>query len=482
MKRYIYHFFSGRTIQSKLILIFSVIIILFNIVTVSIYVSSTQLMQNYYESFESLLRMNSISQTARDLSDHAKAYVLEQEDADLDEYYESRTQLKELVLPLKDETVPIKYKNYTNMVDALIDESELTIGFVLREDIEQYTARMKEVQNTANYIQETTLELQDESLMEYQSLYLDMQRRNESFKYFTITLLITTIMLGGYIAVQFSRSIHKPVQKLSDAAKEVSHGKFDGEPVHVQSSDELKLLGDSFNTMRSNIQGLIKEIKDQSEQDMLMKELELKHLQNQINPHFLFNTLNTVSKMAYLEDANATSRLIESLATMMRYSLGDLNHMVDLQEEIKMVTNYVHIQSIRFMERIEFYIDAIEEKSQVLIPRLTIQPLVENAFIHGIESLEEGGKIEVLVSEEAGDIIIEVRDNGVGISPEQQQKLLHNDNQEHVGHVTGIGLSNVYKRLQLFYQREDVLEIDSNIGKGTTIRLRIPKVQGGDAE
>src|SRR5690625_3375575 len=203
MKRYIYHFFSGRTIQSKLILIFSVIIILFNIVTVSIYVSSTQLMQNYYESFESLLRMNSISQTARDLSDHAKAYVLEQEDADLDEYYESRTQLKELVLPLKDETVPIKYKNYTNMVDALIDESELTIGFVLREDIEQYTARMKEVQNTANYIQETTLELQDESLMEYQSLYLDMQRRNESFKYFTITILITTNMLGCYLAVQF---------------------------------------------------------------------------------------------------------------------------------------------------------------------------------------------------------------------------------------------------------------------------------------
>ncbi|GAA0291805.1 sensor histidine kinase YesM [Gracilibacillus halotolerans] len=482
MKKHLYHYFSGRTIQSKLTLIFAVIIILFNIVTISIYVSSTQLMQNYHDSFETLLRMNSISQTARDLSDHTKSYVLEQEETDLEDYYNSRLHLKELVLPLKDEGIPIRYKNYTNMVDALIDESELTIGFVLREDIEQYTARMKEVQNTANYIQETTLELQDESLMEYQTLYRDMERRNKSFKYFTISLLITSIMLGGYIAARFSRSIHKPVRKLSDAAKEVSYGKFDGEPVHVYSSDELKLLGDSFNTMRSNIQGLIKEIKNQSEQDMLMKELELKHLQNQIHPHFLFNTLNTVSKMAYFEDAPATSKLIESLATMMRHSLGDLNHMVDLQEEIKMVRNYVHIQSVRFMERVEFYMDPLAEDVHVPIPRLTIQPLVENAFIHGIESLEEGGKIEVLLREELADIIIEVRDNGVGISDEQQKRLFQGDNQEHVGHVTGIGLSNVYKRLQLFYQRDDVLEIDSTIGEGTTIRLKIPKQVGGDAE
>lgn len=482
MKKYLYHFLSGRTIQSKLILIFAIIIILFNVVTISIYVSSAQLMQNYYESFESLLRLNSISQTARDLSDHTKAYVLEQEETDLKAYYDSRLELKELVRPLKDESTPIRFKNYTNMVDALIDESELTIGFVLREDIEQYTARMKEVQNTAYYIQETTLELLDESLMEYQTSYRDMQRRNESFKYFTISLLITSIMLGGYIAVQFARSIHKPVQKLSDAAKEVSYGKFDGEPVHIHSSDELKLLGDSFNTMRSSIQGLIKEIKDQSEQDMLMKELELKHLQNQIHPHFLFNTLNTVSKMAYLEDAHATSRLIESLATMMRHSLGDLNHMVDLQEELKMVRNYVHIQSVRFMERVEFYMDPLAEHLHVPIPRLTIQPLVENAFIHGIESLEQGGKIEVLIREEKDFIMIEVRDNGIGISKQQQEWLLKGNHQEHVGHVTGIGLSNVHKRLQLFYQRDDVLEIESDVGEGTTIRLKIPKQQRREAE
>src|SRR5690606_38428030 len=139
----------------------------------------------------------------------------------------------------------------------------------------------------------------------------------------------------------------------------------------------------------------------------------------------------------------------ESLATMMRHSLGDLNHMVDLQEELKMVRNYVHIQSVRFMERVEFYMDPLAEHLHVPIPRLTIQPLVENAFIHGIESLEQGGKIEVLIRDEKDFIMFEVRDNGIGISKQQQEWLLKGNPQEHVGHVTGIGISNVHKRLQL---------------------------------
>ncbi|WP_058308656.1 sensor histidine kinase [Gracilibacillus massiliensis] len=480
MRNWFYKHISGRTIQSKLTLIFAAIMILFNIVTISIYVSSSQLQQQYHDSFESLLRLNTISQTAIKLSDTTKTYVLERDDPSLEQYYQNRTTLKQQVEPLLTDSTPIQYKNYINMIDALIYQSELTVGFVLRDDMEQYTAHMKEVQSTANYIQQTTLELLDTSLTDYQTLYLDMQKRNEAFKYFTISLLITTIMCGVYLAIRFGRGIHRPIQMLSKAAKEVSSGKFAGELVVIESNDEFRLLGDSFNTMRSNIQSLIKEIKDQSEQEMLMKDLELKHLQNQIHPHFLFNTLNTVSKMAYLEDARSTSNLIDSLASMMRHSLGDLKKFVHLQDELKMVTDYVHIQRMRFMERIEFHVDPLADHLNVAIPRLTLQPLVENAFIHGLEALEDGGRIDVLIHESDTVVVIEVCDNGIGISPEKQAKLIKMEDDQHIGHVTGIGLANVIKRLQLFYQKENVLEIESEVGKGTVIRLKIPKYRKGE--
>ncbi|WP_208586155.1 sensor histidine kinase [Gracilibacillus suaedae] len=470
---------NGRTIKSKLTLIFAGIIILFNIVTISIYVSSTQLMQQYHQEFETLLNLNTISQSAQDLSDKTKAYVLSGEQEDLVAYYEARETFHDRTAPIMQETNSVRYKNYINLIDALRYQTELTIGFVLRDDMERYSMHVKEVQQTTSYIQKSTLELLDGSLTEYQSLYADIRERNEAFKYFTLYLLITSIILGAFITVRFSRGIHLPVQALSQAAKEVSVGKFDGKSIRIQSPDELKLLGDSFNKMRDNIRNLIKEIKDQSEQERLMKELELKHLQNQIQPHFLFNTLNTVSKMAYLEEARTTSHLIDSLASMMRHSLGDLKKTTTLKDELKMVEDYVAIQKMRFMERIEFDMDPLPEDCNMPLPRLTLQPLVENAFIHGLESLEEGGKISVHFKTYHSGVIVEVTDNGAGMPEAKRSQLIQSttETEQHVGHMTGIGLVNVIKRLQMFYQTEDVLEIDTSVGKGTTIRLYLPDKQ-----
>ncbi|MGP4038833.1 histidine kinase [Gracilibacillus sp. D59] len=470
---------NGRTIQSKLTLIFAGIIILFNIVTISIYVSSTQLMQQYHQEFETLLNLNSISQSAQDLSDKTKAYVLSGEEQDLEAYYEARETFKERTDPIMQQTNSIRYKNYINLIDALRYQTDLTTGFVLRDDMERYSMHVKEVDQTSSYIQESTLELLDGSLTEYQSLYADIRERNEAFKYFTLYLLITSIILGAWITIRFSRGIHRPVQALSLAAKEVSVGKFDGKSIRIQSPDELKLLGDSFNKMRDNIRNLIKEIKNQSEQERLMKELELKHLQNQIQPHFLFNTLNTVSKMAYLEEARSTSNLIDSLASMMRHSLGDLKKTTTLKEELKIVEDYIAIQKMRFMERIEIDMDQLPEDCDIPLPRLTLQPLVENAFIHGLESLEEGGRISIRIQTNHSGVIVEVADNGAGMTEEKRRQLLQTtaENDQHVGHMTGIGLVNVIKRLQMFYQTEGVMEIDSSLGNGTIIRLYLQNKQ-----
>ncbi len=406
--------------------------------------------------------------------------MLEQDEKNAELYFLEKTALQKEQRKLADVfhyAEETKMKNYQDLIDTFIHESELTMGFVLREDIENYTKHLEEARVSAGYIQELALELIDVELTAYQSFYKDFQVRNGYFVMFIVFLFLTTITLAVLFALWFANGITRPLDKLSSAAKEVARGDLIGEPVEIQSNDELRLLGDAFNHMRANIHELVREIKDQSELDQLLKEMELKHLQNQINPHFLFNTLNTISKMAYLENANATSRLIDSVAALLRHSLDEIDKEVTLKEELEIVEDYFRIQKTRFSERIQFVTKIDETCLAIEIPRLTLQPLVENAFIHGIESREEGGRITIQVKQTQNEVIVEVSDDGEGMSGVEIQRLLSlvERKEDHVGHSTGIGLTNVIRRLQLFYQKSDVVEIESEVGQWTTIRLFLPK-------
>ncbi|MBD1382889.1 sensor histidine kinase [Metabacillus arenae] len=474
-----------KTIRNKLLLYFFVFVVLFNIVSVSIYFSSSRMLNEYNRSFERFLLLNEISQQAASVYDVVNAYVVEKDQSFLKEFQTLKLEFlqnKESLGEKLDEIDEIQLKKYQNLMSTLITESELTMGFMIRDDLNQYTFHLRETRNTSSYIQESTIQLIDLELSEYQVSYEEMKKRNEAFKWFTLFLFISTVLLAVFLALWFSKGITRPIHRLSQAAREISVGKLDGQEVVVESNDEMKLLSDTFNHMRQNIRELIVEIKEKSELDQLLNELELKHLQNQINPHFLFNTLNTISRMAYLEDAKVSSRLIESVSTLLRYSLGDLKKSVTLREEVNVVREYFYIQKTRFADRIQFVTTIDEEGLDLKVPSLTLQPLIENSFIHGVESYEEGGVITLRVSDHGDHVSVEVSDNGVGMGKQKIQNLLlmQGDEENHVGHSTGIGLKNVIRRLQLFYKNEDVVHILSKLGEGTTITLRLPK--GGNAK
>ncbi|RTR27575.1 HAMP domain-containing protein [Robertmurraya yapensis] len=467
-----------KSIRDKLIVYFFVFAALFTVVSISIYFSSSRLMNEYHNSFNHFLVLNGVSQTTTSLSESTRDYVIERKDEDLERYFQLLTELKKQKVELEEnsrEREQIQTKNYLNLIDAFVMETELAVGFVLLDDIQSSTAHLKEEQRMAAYIQETTLQLINTKLSDYQSFYNDLQHRNSSFQLFILFLFLTTVILGAFMAIRFAQGINKPIQILSKEAKEVSLGNFHTEPINIKTNDELKLLGDSFNKMKFSIRELIEEMKEKSEQERLMKELELKHLQNQINPHFLFNTLNTVSKMAYLEDAKSTSDLIDSVGAILRHSLGDIDKEVTLKDEVKIACEYLNIQRSRFFERIKFVIDLDERCLDIPIPRLTLQPLIENVFIHGIESNEKGGTVRLSVYASEKHIVVEVADDGVGMSDEQiKQVLSSSDTKTHTGHSTGLGLNNVIRRLQLFYHENEIVEIESEIDVGTVIRLLLP--------
>ncbi|MFT4416235.1 sensor histidine kinase [Fredinandcohnia humi] len=481
-------------IRTKLLIYFMVVFVLLNSVAFIFYKSSEKIVSEYDDSFEQFLLLNDISQQVNLVSEKVNSYIVEEEKTFLNEYYRARTKLlsyqDQLLSELRSEKNSIAVTNYKNMISSFIDASELTIVSFQNKEINLYSSHLNEATKYAGFIQESTLSLLNNELTNYQVFYEEIDKQRKYYQLMGISLFSSTFLLSTLLALWLSGGITKPIRLLSEAAAEISEGNFSGDEVKPTTNDELKLLTNTFNQMRLNIRQLVSEIKQKSELDTLLKELELKSLQNQINPHFLFNTLNTVSKMAYLEEAQNTSRLIEAIAALLRYNLGDLNKSSTLEDEVKIVKEYFYIQRTRFGERIDFITKVDPDCLRIEIPCLILQPIIENAFIHGIESNEEGGTIQLSVFTKEDKICVEVTDNGAGMDEPTLTRLREiaaGVQKEEVfqpgkstGHSTGIGVKNVIQRLQLFYKRTDVIEIDSVENTGTTFRLLLPQEARGE--
>lgn len=481
-------------IRSKLLLYFIILVVLLTSVGLFFYKSSENLVNEYDDSFERFLLLNDISQRTNLITEKLQGYLVDKEISYLKDFNREKAKLlndQRLILK-KMNSNDVTVINYKNMIDSYLEECDETVAAFHRDDINDYSTHFNEVLKIAGFLQESTLELLNNKLTDYQNFYDQMDRQIHYYKLLSLSLFSAAFFLSTLIALWISGGITKPITLLSQAAKQISKGNLSGDDIQITTKDELKLLTETFNQMRSNLRQLVKEIKQKSELDKLLKELELRSLQNQINPHFLFNTLNTVSKMAYLEEAEDTSRLIESVAALLRYNLGDLNKAVTLRDEVSIVKEYFFIQQTRFGDRIEFFTEINEDCLDIEIPSLTMQPIIENAFIHGVESYEENAEIRLHIYKNNDRINVEIADNGEGMDEITQNRLLNymkgTEMEESFqpdksnGHSTGIGVKNVIRRLQLFYNRMDIIEIESELGKGTKFRLTIPDAAKGGSE
>lgn len=221
---------------------------------------------------------------------------------------------------------------------------------------------------------------------------------------------------------------------------------------------------------------LMEEMKARIELEKALKDSELKTLQSQINPHFLFNALNTIGRLALIEKADRTQETVFLLAEMLRYTLKKANQIVTLEDEVLHIERYLKIQSIRFGSRIKFHIHIPDALKDIKIPFMTLQPIIENAINHGLESKESGGTIKVEGLFSGKDVIIHICDDGIGIPPSKLSLILKENNKNILGKsTTGIGISNVHQRLVHYYGPEYGVYIESQPSEGTKVQLRIPR-------
>ncbi len=225
--------------------------------------------------------------------------------------------------------------------------------------------------------------------------------------------------------------------------------------------------------MSNLVQGeLLEETKEKMKFQQLAKDMQLKSLQSQVNPHFLFNTLNTIARMSLIENAPNTGDLIYALSDILRYSLKNSDNMVELNTELYNIEKYLFIQTTRYSDRIHFKIDVSEYIRNCKIPVMTLQPIVENAIIHGLEPKKDPGTVIIKASTFNNNITIDISDNGVGITPEKLNIIMNNTN--NLASNTGLGIQNVDGRIKYYFGPEFGIKIESTYNIGTKVSVTIP--------
>ena len=290
-----------------------------------------------------------------------------------------------------------------------------------------------------------------------------------------ILVAIIAVIASIICSVVYSRAVSRPIRKLSDEMKTITLNEYSGTLLESRE-DEIGILQDSFNHMIERNKELIAQ---QYQTKIEKRNAQLRALQAQINPHFMYNTLQVIGGMALDKDAPEIYTITLALSDILRYSLNFSKEMIHLSEEIKYLQSYVMIQNERFGGKVHLVLDLAPETQQCLIPKLILQPLAENSFEHGLLN-KDGDWIISVASEitESGDLQILVKDNGVGFEKdrlEEIQRKLHQDTAQVLKSGSHIGLANVHTRIKLRGQNErHGVAISSSPDVGTTIKVLMP--------
>ena len=370
------------------------------------------------------------------------------------------------------------YETYQAYRDELAETQVRESDFV--ERLYRVYKMQEYLQTYARRLVQVTLKEGNDSYQEKVPVFYNMPY---------LILAISAVFMGFvmFLTKILSNALVSPAVLLAQFARKIAKNDFTGEDPSVENRDEMGELVRAFNKMKRSTKGYIDTLKENHRMSELLHREEIERvemekqlsgarlelLKSQINPHFLFNTLNMIACMAKLEEAVTTERMISSMGSLFRYNLKTSEQIVTLARELKVVQDYMYIQQMRFGSRILYSCDLKVDAEQAMIPAFTLQPVVENAMVHGLSKKEQGGRVHVRIWEQGNRLVISVADTGLGMSEERLAEVTEAMKERRTSRI-GIGLGNIYKRIHMMYKQGE-FRIASIEGRGTVIQMFIPQ-------
>lgn len=478
---------SNLPIRHKLLSYFFVVLFFVSMFNVYLNNNNYNTMDQFNETMTNYYKINELMVTTQSNYRQLDRYMKEKDQDALASYYNSVLEIEGLIEELYQRfdsqeafftirAIDHSSKVYRQMWEESIQsrnlgEKEYYLPYYEGEDIYYY--------NIA-YVQD----LLYISLREGTQMYNVLVEKADIMRKISLALIVVVFGFAMFIGGVFSSYIVRPIKQLASASKEIAKGNLDVPAVAISRKDEVGVLADSFNIMSEAIRDYVVELEQKMviekklheeelaiiRMEQLLKESEFMALQSQINPHFLFNTLNTISRTAMFESADDTVSLIQALSNLFRYRIRNSGDSVTLHEEMDLIDQYVYLQKVRFKERLEYIKDIQCDLEEIMIPVFTLQPLVENAIIHGIEPKVEGGKLRIKIKDRGDQVMITILDTGMGMAKEKVNHLIEASKDKK---SERIGVANVFNRFMLYYDEVSTFKIMSKEGMGTMIRLSI---------
>lgn len=464
-------------------------------VNLFMYISINSMVRRLDRVYQGNLQLNALEQALAEVQDSMTAYLNTKTYDSMEEYYRSEQNYRALVEELSgtvgNDAMKVMERNIRYMSEHYLELTGQTIEAKRGRNVEKYNARYERASELYDYISTYIYSLNNEQFKTNSYHYEALSVSFKSLELISNGILVCVLLCNVVLTIVLTRTITNPLKTLAAAADEVAKGNFGIGLLEVHSGDEVGVVTKTFNKMIVNIRAYIERIKTGMETERAMKEKELlmeahlkdaqlKYLQAQINPHFLFNSLNAGAQLAMMEDADKTYRYIQHMAEFFRYNMKKNNETVTLGEEIELVDSYVYILNVRFSGEIHFRKNIDESLDGIRVPGMILQPIVENCINYGIRGIDREGEITLSVYGTGDSVCISIRDNGIGMDREKIRKILSGSlkGEDISGSSNGIGLDKVINRLKLFTDCGDCSDVFDILSEGenmgTEVRIYLP--------
>ncbi len=460
------------------------------------------------ESFDALfdrsLMLSDLEKSMNAMEAHVTRYLETKDSDSFVGYMTERERLLELSKRLKvglsADEAELRLHNLGILVTPYLEAAEDAIQQKRARNIQATLKAQATLMTRSQFLKEGIQGLFRLDFSKNLNRYVAMTEQMGKINVLLLWIFLLLLLLGMVFVVDFTQRISEPIEALSLHAQQLSSGNYHIDVAGDYGYDEAIVLSQAFSEVATHMARSIEELKDKAETQKqlrlsavenlrmqnLLKQAELLALQSQINPHFLFNTINAGLQLAILEDADQTASFLDHMARMFRYNIQRLDNTVSFSDELENLKHYYHLMKVRFQDMLVMTFEVEAGCYGLSMPPMILQPIVENALVHGLKHKETPGHIHILAqvgvdSTGVNCAVVTVSDDGAGMDQETLERLVASAYNQGIalGHTTGLGLANVYERLKVFFDRREVLSISSELGKGTHVTLTLPLLGSG---